>query len=68
MRCLEIMHNRISELSGTDADLTIEVCIERGGLRDFSRAAEIAEIGYAATMDASDALTAIVPYAGKAAR
>lgn len=66
MRCLEIMHNRVSELSGTDADATIEVCIERGGLRDFARASEIAEAGYAATMASRDTLAAVMPYARKA--
>jgi NTE family protein len=66
MRCLEIMHNRVSELSGTDADATIQVCIDKGGLRDFSRSSEIADAGYAATMEARDSLAAAMPYIGKA--
>jgi NTE family protein len=66
MRCLEIMHNRVSELSGTDADATIEVCIDKGGLRDFSRASEIAEAGYDGTIAARDTLAAVMPYTRKA--
>src|SRR5438067_2178498 len=62
MRCFEIMQNHISEMSKHDADILIEVCLERGGLRDFGHAAEIAEEGYAAVMGSAAALTVALPY------
>ncbi|HZP57784.1 MAG TPA: cyclic nucleotide-binding and patatin-like phospholipase domain-containing protein [Dehalococcoidia bacterium] len=61
MRALEIMHNRLSELSKNEADVNIEVCIERGGLRDFDRSAEIVQAGYDAASAARDELVAAVP-------
>jgi len=66
-RCFEIMHNRLSELSRGDADATIEVLLEKGGLRDFDRAGEYAEIGYAAAMAARPTLAEVIPYVQAAA-
>ena len=66
-RCFEIMHNRLSELSRDDADASIEVVLEKGGLRDFDRAREYAEIGYAAAMAARPEIAAVIPYVGAAA-
>jgi NTE family protein len=62
MRCLEIMHNRLSELSRSDADVTIEIKLEKGGIRDFDRASDIADAGYAATMAAKDDILAALPW------
>ncbi len=62
MRCLEIMHNRLSELSRNEADVNIEVCLERGGLRDFDLSAEIIQAGYAAGIAARSDLTNALPY------
>jgi NTE family protein len=67
IRCLEIMQNRLSELSRNDSDVTIEVCLERGGLRDFDRAVEIAQGGYDATMAARAELAAVMPYVAEVA-
>ena len=67
MRSLEIMQNHVSEMSRKDADVMVEVCLERGGLRDFGRAAEIAEEGYRAVIAAAPSLTAVLPYIGAAA-
>jgi NTE family protein len=64
LRCLEIMHNRVSEMSRGDADVAIEVCLDKGGLRDFGLAAEIAEAGYAAAQEAVPELLAAMPYVG----
>ena len=46
------MNNRLSELSRNDADATIEVCLARGGMRDFDRTEEFAAAGYKAVLDA----------------
>jgi len=62
MRCMEIMHNRLSELSKDESDANIEVCIDRGGLRDFDRSAEIVQAGYLAALAARDELRAALPY------
>lgn len=62
MRCLEIMHNRLSELSRGDAEVTIEVALERGGLRDFNRAIEIAQAGHDAAIAAAPELAVVAPY------
>lgn len=62
MRCLEIMHNRLSELSRGDADVGIEVCLDHGGLRDFKLAAEIRDAGYTAATAARSELCAALPY------
>jgi len=63
MRTFEIMLNRISEVSHEQADVNIEVCVDGdGGVRDFKRAREIAELGYRATMDAAASLTSAMPY------
>jgi predicted acylesterase/phospholipase RssA len=66
-RCFEIMNNRLSELSRDESDVSIEVMLERGGLRDFDRAREYADAGYAATLASRDALAAVLPYVGAAA-
>lgn len=62
MRSIEILHNRLSELSRSDADITVEVCLEKGGLRDFDKASEIVEAGYRAVMGAREQLAALMPY------
>ena len=62
MRCLEIMHNRLSELSKSEADVNIEVSLERGGLRDFDRSAEIVQAGYAAGIAARRDIERALPY------
>jgi NTE family protein len=67
MRTFEIMNNRISEMSHVQADVTIEVRIEGGGIRDFKRGARIADEGYRATMDARDDLSHVMPYIEKGA-
>lgn len=64
IRSLEIMQNRLSELSRHDADVSIEVEIERGGLRDFAHATEIAQAGYDATLAGRDELATLMPYVG----
>lgn len=61
MRSMEIMNNRISEISNDQADVTIEVALEGGGLADFKRGKEYMERGYQATMEAAEALAAAVP-------
>jgi predicted acylesterase/phospholipase RssA len=58
---MEIMNNRISEISNDQADVTIEVALEGGGLADFKRGKEYMERGYQATMEAAEALAAAVP-------
>jgi NTE family protein len=67
MRTFEIMNNRISEMSHVQADVTIEVCIEGGGIRDFKRGASIADEGYRATMGARQELSQVMPYMQKGA-
>jgi len=63
MRTFEIMLNRISEVSHEHADVNIEVCVDGdGGVREFKRAREIAELGYRATMGAAASLTSAMPY------
>jgi NTE family protein len=62
LRCLEIMHNRLSELSKNEADVPLEVCLERGGLRDFDRSAEIIRAGYEGAIAAVPELSAAIPY------
>jgi NTE family protein len=63
MRTFEIMLNRISEVSHEQADINIEVCVDGdGGVRDFKRATDIAELGYRATMGAAASLTSAMPY------
>ena len=63
MRTFEIMLNRISEVSHEHADVNVEVCVDGGGgVRDFKRAEEIAELGYRATMAAAASLTSAMPY------
>jgi NTE family protein len=62
MRCLEIMHNRLSELSKHEADVNIEVCLERGGLRDFDHSAEIVQAGYDAAIESRGELLMALPY------
>ncbi len=61
-RCFEIMHNRLSELSRNDADVTIEVQLEKGGIRDFDRMAEFSRAGHDATLGAIDELASVMPY------
>lgn len=59
-RTLEIMHNRISETSRHEADVTIEVCLDGGGLSDFKRGPQYSEVGYKTTMDARKQLSALL--------
>ena len=66
-RVMEIMHNRISEMSNVQADVTVEICIEGGGMRDFRHGERIGAEGYRALMDARGALAAAMPYVGAAA-
>jgi len=66
-RVMEIMHNRISEMSNVQADITVEICIEGGGIRDFRRGEPIIEQGYRALMDAVPALSSAMPYVEAAA-
>ena len=61
-RSLEIMNNRISEFSKEQADVTIEVCLEGGGIGDFNRGDEYMEAGYTATMETAEMITATLPY------
>ncbi len=67
MRSLEIMNNRLSELSRNDADATIEVRLSRGGMRDFDRTAEFAAAGQQAVVDAREDLAKVMPYIGASA-
>lgn len=63
MRTFEIMLNRISEVSHEHADVNIEVSVDGdGGVREFKRGREIAQLGYRATMDASASLTSAMPH------
>jgi NTE family protein len=63
MRTFEIMLNRISEVSHEHADVNIEVSVDGdGGVREFKRGREIAELGYRATMGAAASLTSAMPY------
>jgi NTE family protein len=66
-RVMEIMHNRISEMSNVQADVTVEICIEGGGIRDFRNGQPIIDQGYAALMEARSALAGAMPYVGAAA-
>ncbi|MBI2724092.1 MAG: patatin-like phospholipase family protein, partial [Chloroflexi bacterium] len=66
LRCLEIMHNRLSELSRNEADVSIDICLERGGLRDFNLSAEIIRTGYEETMAARASLEQAMPYVRQA--
>ncbi len=61
-RSLEIMNNRISEFSKDQADVTIEVCLDGGGIGDFNRGDEYMEAGYKATMEAAEMIRAVLPY------
>lgn len=63
LRSMEIMYNRLSELSRNESDLTIEIAVEHGGLRDFSRGEETIEEGYRATIAAFHEVRALLPYA-----
>jgi len=67
LRTFEIMNNRISEMSNVQADVTIEVCIEGGGIRDFKKGSQIADEGYRAAMEAGAALAGAMPYIQKGA-
>ena len=63
IRAFEIMQNRISEISHEPSDVTIEVSVEgTGGLRDFKRGPEIAQVGRQATRAAAGALSEAIPY------
>jgi NTE family protein len=62
LRTFEIMNNRISEMSNVQADVTVEICVEGGGIRDFKRGTSIADEGYRATMEARAALSQAMPY------
>jgi NTE family protein len=63
MRSLEIMVNRISEVSHENADVNIEVCVDGGGgVRDFKRSAEIASVGYRTVMDGAPEIALRLPY------
>lgn len=66
-RVMEIMHNRISEMSNVQADVTVEICIEGGGIRDFRHGERIEAEGYRSLMDAREALAAATPYVAAAA-
>ena len=61
-RSLEIMNNRISEFSKDQADVTIEVCLDGGGIGDFNRGDEYMEAGHTATMETAEMITAALPY------
>ncbi len=61
MRAMEIMNNRISEISNDQSDVNVEVCLEGGGLADFKRGEEYMEEGYRVTMAAAEMLTAAIP-------
>jgi len=68
MRSMEIMVNRLSEVSHENADVNIEVCVDGGGgVRDFKRGDEIAGVGYRAVMAAAPALAEAMPYINAAA-
>jgi NTE family protein len=63
MRTFEIMLNRISEVSHEHADINIEVCVDgTGGIRDFSRGREIAELCYRSAWSASARIGEVLPY------
>ena len=65
MRSLEIMVNHLSELSHENADVNIEVRIDGGGgVRDFKRGDEIADVGYQTVIAAAPALAEAMPYVG----
>lgn len=66
MRSMEIMHNRLSELSMNEADAVIEVCLERGGLRDFSRSDEFVREGYGVARANLPSLNKVLPYVQEA--
>ncbi len=66
-RTFEIMNNRISEMSHVQADVTIEVSIEGGGIRDFKHVGRISAEGAGAVGLARDRLAAAMPYIGAAA-
>jgi NTE family protein len=61
-RSMEIMHNRISEMTNVQADVTVEVCIEGGGMRDFRNGEPIISEGEKAMLEARQALHAVMPY------
>ena len=64
MRTFEIMLNRISEVSHEHADVNIEVSVDgTGGVRDFQRGPEIAELGYQAAWAAAPQIAQLLPYA-----
>jgi NTE family protein len=68
MRSMEIMVNRLSEVSHENADVNIEVRIDGGGgVRDFKRGDEIAGVGYRTVMGAAPALAEAMPYISTAA-
>jgi predicted acylesterase/phospholipase RssA len=60
-RTFEIMNNRISEMSHVQADVTIEVSIEGGGIRDFKHVERISAEGASAVGLAHDQLAAAMP-------
>lgn len=66
MRSLEIMNNRLSELSRNDSDVTVEVCLARGGLRDFDHLEEFARAGEEGVLAAHGDLAKVMPYIGGA--
>jgi phosphoribosylformimino-5-aminoimidazole carboxamide ribonucleotide (ProFAR) isomerase len=55
------MNNRISEMSHVQADVTIEVSIEGGGIRDFKHVERISAEGARAVGLAHDQLAAAMP-------
>lgn len=68
MRSMEIMVNRLSEVSHENADVNIEVCVDGGGgVRDFKRGDEIAGVGYQTVMGAAPTLAEAMPYISTAA-
>jgi len=67
LRSMEIMHNRLSEMSRHESDLTVEMAIEHGGLRDFRRREETIDEGYRATLAAGQEIRALLPYVGESA-
>jgi len=63
MRSMEIMVNRLSEVSHENADVNIEVCIDGEAVYATSNAAtRFAGVGYRTVMGAAPALAEAMPY------
>jgi NTE family protein len=61
MRSMELMYSRLSEISHNQADVTIEVSLEGGGIGDFKRKDAYIQAGYDAAVVANESILEAIP-------